>query len=680
VSHDNGPLLFNVVAEWTANYNLKKIISQEASLRALGEKMQGDWTILGLYGEHQKCLRVARQLLGIPDLELPSVSEGVAGLYSELRRTLILTVIDRDLMSFHTRPYVSKNISTQLISYLLDVASTIIVCPSDEQLQDWYYTTYKALANPYVTRTHSISRRKVPVAPQSIPIIIDEDLSGLVLDGDGMNSAFSVAIHELSSASGKENAKRYKHKFMKFIESNINSLHRQQPGVVQAYNNQLLELWLGLKDTSNRRNLSLYHIKQTLTKNLKKQYSCEIGLLKELFGSDNRVKCMSEELDSVIDRLFESSIEITIERVNIYIQRTSSLNLVKNKQTVFSGILNLPECQACQLLTLSQESMLALFQHEGQTVSLNIKTDLWIRYNIGMPNSINKSLTVVPGSTSETFFAYSNTKKWARSGPLEAHGIEQGYNYDCVFTGETEAIIAGFYLKVKRQLVYINQAGTVFAINFKDTNKTPTKVLDTSGSPLRPSSYAMFLDVRVPDNEQVYVFKTASAFVIYKADFSFFDRITCKASQYKVINDDSFNIYLISFYETLQGWGFSVGGEHLRDQSDAREVVIGNPIVDILQCAIGKFGSLNQNDETRKLLILSGHKTQTDKVLKYTKTLPHCGKLFETIKVPKLIKLQSIKLYRWAFGFPASCIKSASSHCFNPRTELDPFEEWRNSG
>jgi hypothetical protein len=655
-SHDNGPLLFNVVDERTDSYHLKKIIAQEASLRALGEKMQGKWTVLGLYGEYQNCLRVARQLLEIPDLDLPSVGEGVAGLYSESKRTLILAVIDRELLYFQDRPYVPKNISTQLIRYLLDVANTIIVCPSDEQLQHWYFNTTKTLINPYVTRTHSISKKKgvekstPPIAPESIHVVnAQQDLSGLELDGDGMNSAFIVKGIKLSSDREKKIAKSYKLEFMEFIKQNIKSLKKGKSSVVRAYDDKLLELWVKLKDTSNSRNLNLDDMKQTLTEELKKQYSTDIDFLTKLIRSDDRIKRMSEELDSVIDKLFENSFEVTIERINIDIptkQGVTSLNLIKNKQVCFSGMLSLPVIQACQVLTLSQESMLALFRHEDKTVSFNIKTNFGIRFNEATQNSIDKSLIVVPGSTAEHFFAYSNTRKWARSGPLEeAYGVEQGYNYDCVFSEETTEIIAGFYLKTKRQLVYINQSGTVFSINFNDADRTPTKVLDSSGSPLRTSD--MFLDVRVPDNEQVYVFRTDFAFVIYNTDFSYFDQIICRASQYKVINDSHNCIYLISLGDTLQGWKFAVGGivTLFEDQSAAREVILGNPIVDVLQCAIGKFGICDETEETRELLILSDLKTQAE-VLKYTKALPHCRQHFQTIKTLDFQEFTSYSLSR----------------------------------
>jgi hypothetical protein len=628
-SHKNGPLLFDVVADRSSEFDLKKIITQEASLRELGQKMTGEWAVIGLYGEYQNCLRVASHLLEIPDLDLPSATEGVAGLYSESKRILILVVIDKDLMYFNIRPYVSKNISTQLIRYLLDVASTIIVCPSDEQLQDWYFTTNKTLANPYVPRVHSHSRRKFiqsetePLAPKPISVNGLQDSIPL-LDGDGMNNTFSFKRLIVSTEDERMRIMRRKREFMIFVADNISNLYHQKEKAIKAFDDRFNQLWMIMKRNCKNRSLPLNHIKQTLTENLKKQYSSVFF----------RVARMNEELDSVIAKLFATSIEVRIERINIEFQNSegeTTLNLISSHQNTFVGTLSMPDIDSRQVLTLSPEIVLVLFQHQDQTMYFTINSEYGRRFNEAQLNSVPHSLIVVPGSTAQNFFAYSNTRKWARYGSLgDVHGIEGGYNYDCVFSGEIEQIIAGFYLKIKCQLVYINQSGTVFAINFNDSNRTPTKVYDSSGSPLMSG---VFLDVRVPDNEQVYVFRTASAFMIYKTDFSFFDQITCKAHQYKVINDPLNFIYLISLGETLQGWKFAIGGTTMQadDLSTARKVIKGNPIVDVLECSADKFGTLNK--DSRELLIISNLTTQDDQILKYTKTLPHCRQLFHSIDV-----------------------------------------------
>jgi hypothetical protein len=650
VSYENGSFLFQVIVDRSSEYDLKKIIAQELSLRELGQKMRGEWAVIGLYGEYQNCLRVARHLLEIPDLDLPSASEGIAGLYSEPKRTLILAVIDRDLMYFNQRPYDSKNISTQLIGYLLDVASTIIVCPSDKQLRNWYFTTNKTLANPYVPRVHThakkrfIQRDTEPLTPSPIAVISQQD-AFLVLNGDGMDSTFSFKHYLFSTDNEKVNVVKHKETFMSFVKRNINDLHRGVEEVMRTFDEQFIELWRSMKHNCKNRNLPLDHIKQTLTTDLKKQYSRKKGILE----SDNRVRLMSEELDSVIAKLLDTSIEIRIEKVKFEFQTSegaTTLNLIDSPQNTFVGILSIPKIDNLQILTLSPEIVVALFQYQDQTMYFTINSEYGRRFNKAKPNSVPYSLMVVPGSTAQNFFSYSNTRKRARYGSLgDAHGLEGGNNHDSVFSGETEGIIAGFYLKTKRQLVYINQSGTVFSINFNDAYRTPTKVLDSNYSPLR--SFDKFLDVRVPDNEQVYVFRTDFAFVIYKADFSFFRQIICNAHQYKVINDSLNCIYLISLGETLQGWKFAVGGISMQfdDLSAPREVTFGNPIVDVLQCAIGKFGICDETEETRELLILSDLKTQAE-VLKYTKALPHCRQHFQTIKTLDFQEFTSYSLSR----------------------------------
>jgi hypothetical protein len=639
VSNENGPLLFQVIADRSSEYDLKKIIAQEQSLRELGQKMTGEWTVIGLYGEYQNCLRVARHLLEIPDLDLPLVSEGIAGLYSEPKRTLILAMIDKDLMYFNQRPYVSKNISTQLIRYLLDVASTIIVCPSDQQLQDWYFSTNKTLANPYVPRVHTHAKKKftqidtAPLTPSPIEVINQQD-AFLVLEGDGIDSTFSFKQRLLSTDNEKVDVVMYKKKFMKLIEGNIKGLYKGKEAVLRTFDEQFIQLWLRMKHHCKNRSLPLNHLKQNLASELKKQYSRDIGF----FESDNRVELMSEKLDSVIAELFDTSIEIRIGKVNIDFQGGTTLKL-SSPENPFVGTLSIPNIDCLQILTLSPEIVVALFQYQDQTKYFTITSEYGQRFNGAKLDSVPYSLMVVPGSTAQNFFSYSNTRKWARYGSLgDAHGLETGYEFDSVFSGETEAIIAGFYLKTKHQLVYINQSGTVFSINFNGSDKTPTKVCDSSRSPL--SSFDMFLDVRVPDNEQVYVFRSASAFMIYKADFSFFRQVTCRAHQYKVINDPLNFIYLISLGETLQGWKFALGGTTIQaeDNTAEREVIEGNPIVDVLQCSIDKFGSINDED-SRDLLILSDLKTKADEVLKYTKALPQCKQLFRKIKVLNFKKL-----------------------------------------
>jgi hypothetical protein len=369
-----------------------------------------------------------------------------------------------------------------------------------------------------------------------------------------------------------------------------------------------------------------------LTKFLKRKDSSD-GVKKEAFlvhyaeQFDHQIACglaankeklligMSEMLQRYMQMIVPATqeVEIIMSKVEFVLETDQDLVrlVAKRAERDFKIVRPTKHEEKLEVLSMSSELVFVMLRVQGAMDYYQVSTkERGFREELQF-RSMEGTIELVPGSTPNLYVVINHSSRTAHAGSLNKQfGIEKGSELE-LYQHDTHDIVSAYLMSSQEKLVYINEHGHVLYVNTISKDRQVTlvrceeRVQDEESK--EPSDFqrrrglfrpkhedAIFLEVRAPENEAAYVFRTNFGIEVYDLTFSHLHSLALDpGTEYKVMNDLYNYIYiLLSQAADLKCYRFASFSETIKTTSstEAYEAVPGNPVVDALHCAYEKFG------------------------------------------------------------------------------------------
>jgi hypothetical protein len=208
-----------------------------------------------------------------------------------------------------------------------------------------------------------------------------------------------------------------------------------------------------------------------------------------------------------------------------------------------------------------------------------------------------------------------------------------------LYSDEVLDIASAYLLSRKCSLVYIDQAGYVRYVDLKDKDKQMHVVMADKAEPkcqFKSMSKAKFLEVCAPENEKVYVFRTDNDIEIYDMNFSILFTVPSPSTiQLKSFSDEQNYVYILAQTHTdLSCWRCVTDSEvtTITRRNEPALVVKGNPVLDVLHCAIDKFGVIRKA-KPKLAVVIAASQEKTAQAQKYLESLKSVKEQMEFVHV-----------------------------------------------
>lgn len=275
-----------------------------------------------------------------------------------------------------------------------------------------------------------------------------------------------------------------------------------------------------------------------------------------------------------------------------------------------------------RLHMLDKEAAFAIAGGVNQTFKFNPSAGF--AFEIEELPSIRTSALIASGSIASLFLAFYNEEEKAIYGAAqEMKHIDKGIPLK-VYGEEVRQVKSACVLQKTRRILIINENGNVYSMELLCNVKrlTPVmvdrreEVISEEGvplepiitrEPLAPANGCTFYDVKSSVDETLYFFLTDAAIEIYDLNYTLSKMIqVSNCVHFKVLASESYNIILTQTDMELKAYRFQSEIERVESsvEETKREIIPGNPIIDILYHAFFKFGHHNPVSDDKAMFYL----------------------------------------------------------------------------
>jgi len=355
-----------------------------------------------------------------------------------------------------------------------------------------------------------------------------------------------------------------------------------------------------------------------ITKAVKVFFGNGLTLLKQQLEADfqSRFHTFETELTELITQLATRNIEeysiktlalvITDEAVTVQEREIESRFTLRGRPSDVS------------LHTLEKDVAFAIARGINQTFKYNPLAGF--AFEIEELLSIRSCPLIASGSTASLFVAFYNEEQKAIYGAAqEMKHIDRGIPLK-VYGEEVHQVRSACVLQKTRRILLINESGNVHFMELVCNVKRLSPVMvdcreervSEEGlplepaiirKPLTPTNGSSFYDVKSSVDETLYFFLTDVAIEVYDLNYLLSKAIVLSEPcvSFKVLASESYNIILAQCDSRLKAYRFQSEMERVESsvEETKREIIPGNPIIDILFHAFFKFGHHNPVSEDK---------------------------------------------------------------------------------
>jgi len=331
---------------------------------------------------------------------------------------------------------------------------------------------------------------------------------------------------------------------------------------------------------------------------------------------DKEFLALENELIEVIEQMASHNTEE-------YSIRTLSLKVCDNSLTVLEKDIESRftlhgHPSSVVLHVLDHQAAFAIASRINQVVKYNPSAG--VTFEIEELRGIQSSVLLASGSTVSLFAAFYNDERTAIYGAAqEMKYINKGIPLT-IYGEEVHQVRAACLLQKTRRLLILNETGNVYFIELVSSAKRLSPVLvDYSEErvseeglpleslivrrPLAPTTGSGFYDVKSSVDETLFFLLAECAIEIYDINYTLSKTIAVNGqlASFKVLASESYNILLIQAGNELKAYRFQSEMERVEStvEETTREIIPGNPIIDILYHAFSKFGCKNPITEDK---------------------------------------------------------------------------------
>jgi hypothetical protein len=375
------------------------------------------------------------------------------------------------------------------------------------------------------------------------------------------------------------------------------------------------------KDSSNREKMKTFLKKNA--KQIDHQIACGLAEMKK-----NSVMRLNKMLRRYRQMIVPASqeVEIIMNKFEFVLEADqASVKLVaKLVERDFKIVRPTNYEEKLEVLSMSSELVFVMLRVQGAMDYYQVSTKERSFQEELQFRSMEGTVELVPGSTPNRYVVINHSSRTAQAGSLNKQfGIEKGSELE-LYQHDTHDIVSAYLMSSQEKLVYINEHGHVLYVNTisKDCKVTLVRCEERAQGK-EPSDFqrrrglfrpkqkdAIFLEVRAPENEAVYVFRTKFGLEVYDLTYCHVHSLAMEpGTEYKVMNDLSNYIYILLSKDTA-----------LKCYRFAHEAVHGNPVVDALHCAYEKVGG-SRSVAMKLAVIFEAGRNKERKVRGYMKRL-----------------------------------------------------------
>jgi hypothetical protein len=372
---------------------------------------------------------------------------------------------------------------------------------------------------------------------------------------------------------------------------------------------------------------------------------------------ENSERRLNEMLQRYMDMIMPAiqEVENIMNKIEFVLEadQTSVKLIAKNAERNFKIVRPTNIEERFEVMSLSSELVFVMFRVHGAMDYYQVSTkERGFREELRF-SSIEGISELVPGSTPNRYVVINHTSRKAHAGSLHKQfGIERGSELE-LYQHDTCDIVSAYVMSSQEKLIYINEHGHVLYVNTIGKDRLVTLVRceqdEESKEPddlqrirvlFRPKQKeAIFLEVRAPENEAAYIFRTNFGLEVYDLTFGHLHSLALEpGTGYKVMNDLYNYIYILLCQDTtLKCYRFASSSETIKTTSStqAYEAVPGNPVVDALHCAYEKFGG-KRSVRAKLAVIFEAEQDKEHKVKGYIESLDSLRSETELCHVGKL--------------------------------------------